>query len=186
MSRFDLIDTSLRGLMVVQREHCADERGFFSRLFCAEELAAAGWSKPVSQINHTLTTSRGTVRGMHFQYPPHSEVKLVTCLRGAVWDVAVDIRLDSPTFLSWHGEELTPENRRAMLIPEGFAHGFQALSPECELLYVHSAAYAPGSEGGVDACDPRIGIDWPLEITERSARDESHARLDQDFRGIAL
>ena len=186
MSRFDVIDTSLPGLKVVQREHRGDGRGFFSRLFCAEELAAAGWRKPISQINHTLTKRIGTVRGMHFQYPPHAEVKLVTCLRGAVWDVAVDMRLGSPTLLSWHGEELTPENRRAVLIPEGFAHGFQTLSADCELLYMHSAAYAPGGEGGVDACDPRIGIDWPLEITERSARDESHARLAQGFRGIAL
>ncbi len=186
MSRFDVIDTALSGLKIIQREHLGDERGFFSRLFCAEELAEAGWQKPISQINHTLTERRGTVRGMHFQHPPHAEAKIVTGLRGAVWDVAVDMRLGSPTLLSWHGEELTPENRRALLIPEGFAHGFQTLSADCELLYLHSVAYAPDAEGAVDACDPRLAIEWPLEITERSARDESHAALAQDYRGIAL
>ena len=185
MSSFDLIDTSLPGLKVVQRERLGDARGFLSRLFCAEELAAAGWQKPISQINHTWTKKRGTVRGMHFQYPPHTEAKLVVCLRGAVWDVAVDMRLASPTLLSWHGEELTPENGRALLIPEGFAHGFQTLSPDCEVLYLHSASYAPGAEGGVDACDPRLGIGWPLEITERSDRDQGHALLAPDFRGVA-
>ena len=108
-----------------------DARGFLSRLFCAEELRAAGWTGPIAQINHTHTARKGTVRGMHFQYPPHAEMKLVSCLRGEVWDVAVDIRAGSQTFLRWHAEILSADNGRALLIPQGFAHGFQALTRRC-------------------------------------------------------
>ena len=118
MNRFTAIDLPLSGLKRVERQNLGDARGFLSRLFCADELAAAGWRKPVAQINQTVTTRRGAVRGMHFQRPPHAEMKLVTCLRGAIFDVAVDLRKGSPTFLRWHAEELSSENRRALLIPE--------------------------------------------------------------------
>ena len=127
MSRFRVTDAPLDGVRLVERMRIADERGFFVRLFCAEELSVAGWDKPVVQVNHTRTNRRGTVRGLHFQFPPHSEKKLVTCLVGAVWDVVVDLRARSPSFLSWFGAELSAENGRALLIPEGCAHGFQTL-----------------------------------------------------------
>ena len=119
MSRFTISDLSLAGLKLITRQRLGDSRGFLSRLFCAEELAAAGWVKPVAQINHTYTAIRGTLRGMHFQRPPHAEMKLVSCLRGEVWDVAVDVRPGSPTFLCWHAERLSANNGQALLIPEG-------------------------------------------------------------------
>ena len=145
-------------------------------------MAHAGWRKPIAQINHTFTQRQGTVRGMHFQRAPHAEMKLVNCIRGTVFDVAVDLRASSETFLRWHAEELTPDNGRSLLIPEGFAHGFQALSDDCELVYLHSAAYAPGAEAGVNPLDPRLGVCWPLPITEMSTRDAGHPMLNH-YRG---
>ena len=184
MSRFTVTDLPLAGLKRVQRQRLGDNRGFLARLFCAEELAAAGWTQPIAQINHTFTAKQGTVRGMHFQRPPHAEMKLVSCIRGEVWDVAVDLRVGSPTFLHWHAERLSVENGCALLIPEGFAHGFQALTDDVELLYCHSAAYAAQAEGGLNPTDPRLGIRWPLTITELSARDAGHSLITSDFEGV--
>lgn len=180
------IPTPLAGAYTIELEKRGDERGYLERLFCAAELAKVGWGKPIAQINHTLTQKRGTVRGMHFQESPHAEMKLVSCLRGVVWDVAVDLRAGSPTFLKWHAEELSADNHRAMMIPEGFAHGFQSMSDDCELLYFHSAAYTADSEGAVNAIDPKLGIRWPLGITEQSARDKAHVMLAADFQGLTL
>jgi len=186
LSRFAVTDTPLAGLKIVERQNLGDSRGFLSRMFCAEELALAGWTKPIAQINLTMTSSRGTLRGMHFQQPPHSEMKLVNCVRGVVLDVAVDLRAGSPTYLKWHAEELSAENRRSFLIPEGFAHGFQTLTDDCELLYFHSMPYAPGAEGALNALDPVLGISWPLEITEMSERDRRHPNLTDQFTGLTL
>jgi dTDP-4-dehydrorhamnose 3,5-epimerase len=186
MSRFTVTETGIAGLRVVQRQRLGDERGFLSRLFCAEELESAGWHKPIAQINHTLTQMRGTVRGMHFQRPPHAEMKLVTCLRGAVWDVGLDLRAGSPTFLRWRAVELSADNGRALLIPEGCAHGFQALTDDCELLYLHSAPYAAQAEGGLSATDPTLGIEWPLPIALRSERDLCHPGVTPEFIGLDL
>ena len=122
---------------------------------------------------------------MHFQRTPYAEMKLVTCLRGAIWDVAVDLRTGSSTFLRWHAEELSAANHRALLIPEGFAHGFQALSDECELIYLHNRAHASASEGGVNAIDPCVGIEWPLPITEQSDRDRCFAFLSPAYPGLS-
>ena len=136
MNRLICTDLPMSGLALIERQRLGDSRGFLSRLFCAEELNKTGWKKPIAQINHTLTSQCGTVRGMHFQHPPYAEMKLVTCIRGQVWDVVVDLREDSPTFLHWHAEILSRENNRALLIPEGFAHGFQTLVDDVELLYM--------------------------------------------------
>ena len=178
MSRFDITDLPLPGLKLIQRKPLGDARGFLARLFCADELSTAGWQQPIVQINHTYTARRGTVRDMHYQQPPHAEMKLVTCLRGGIWDVAVDLRAASLTFLHWHAEILSAENHRALLIPEGFAHGFQALTDDVQLLYCHSAAYQPEYERGLNALDPRLEIDWPLTITELSQRDSKHPHID--------
>lgn len=186
MSRFTITDLPLSGVRLVERRLLGDQRGFLTRLFAADELAAAGWRKPITDINHTYTARRGTVRGMHFQRPPHAEMKLVSCLKGAVWDVAVDLRSGSPTFLQWTAQELSAENRRAMLIPEGFAHGFQALSDHVEMLYCHSSPYVATAEGGLNATDRRLDIRWPLEISELSARDSNHPALDQRFAGVVV
>ncbi len=181
MKRLRLEPTPLAGLLLVQRQPLRDERGFLARLFCADEMAAAGWPGPVAQINHTHTARRGCVRGMHFQRAPHAEAKLVSCLRGAVFDVALDLRRDSPSFLQWHGTILSADNACALLIPEGFAHGFQALSDEVELLYCHSKPYHPEAESGLHALDERLAIAWPLTVSELSPRDRTHARIGADL-----
>jgi len=186
MSRLTITDLPLAGLKLVERMNLGDSRGFLSRLFCAEELASAGWQKPIAQINYTLTAKRGAVRGMHFQRPPDAEMKLVSCLRGRVWDVAVDLREGSDTLLHWHGEELSADNQRALLIPEGFAHGFQTLTDDVELLYCHSAAYQCETEGGLNPQDLKLAIEWPLEISELSDRDAHHPMIDQDFAGFVV
>ena len=134
-ARFAIEATPIAGLHVVQRKRVEDARGFLTRLYCAEDLRAAGFDGPIAQINHTLTRAAGAVRGMHFQYPPAAEDKYVTCIRGEVLDVAVDLRAGSPTFLHWHGVVLSPDNARSYFIPKGFAHGFQTLVADSELLY---------------------------------------------------
>ena len=185
MSRlFDFASTPLAGLTVIRRKPIEDERGFFERVFCPEELQEVGMSKPIVQINRSFTRVRGTVRGMHFQHEPYAEIKIVTCLRGEIFDVAVDIRADSPSFLQWHGEVLSAENCKSLLIPVGFAHGFQTLVDDCELLYLHTAPYTPRSEGALNALDARLAIRWPLAVTEMSDRDRSHPSLRDDFFGV--
>ncbi len=184
MSRFKFTDTPLEGLTVVERQQYRDNRGFFSRFFCAEEFAEIGFRMPIAQINHTLTVREGAVRGLHFQHPPYAEDKFVSCLRGEIFDVAVDLRRGSSTFLRWHGEVLSAENARSLLIPQGFAHGFQALTDDCELLYLHSRAYAAQSEGALNVDDPSMAIEWPLPFTEMSARDANHTFITHDFAGI--
>jgi dTDP-4-dehydrorhamnose 3,5-epimerase len=186
MSRFAITDLPLAGLKLVERQRLGDSRGFLSRLFCAEELAAAGWRKPIAQINQTYTGMRGTVRGMHWQHPPHAEMKLVSCIRGEVWDVAVDVRAGSPTFLQWHAQCLSAAYGLALLIPEGFAHGFQTLTADVELLYCHSAAYNARAEVGLNPQDARLAINWPLPITELSARDADHALIESGFKGVSF
>ncbi|MBC3932713.1 dTDP-4-dehydrorhamnose 3,5-epimerase family protein [Undibacterium curvum] len=182
--RFELIETPLRDLHLIQRLPLGDERGYFQRLFCAEELALFGWREPVQQINHTYTKEKGSVRGLHMQLAPHAEAKLITCLRGEVWDVAVDLRLGSSTFLHWHAVHLIAEKACSYLIPEGFAHGFQTLSDDVEMLYCHSQAYAPDSEFGIHVQDPRLQIHWPLPIGRQSERDQQFPFLDQHFQGV--
>lgn len=185
-ARFDVTDTDLPGLKVLERKPIGDSRGFFERLFCSSELAGVFGGGPIVQINHTLTRDRGVVRGMHFQHPPHAEIKLVSCLHGEVFDVAIDLRRGSPTFMHWHAEVLSEKNHRSLAIPMGFAHGFQTLTDDCEMLYLHSAAHHPPAEGGIHPADPRIAVEWPLEIREMSGRDASRRFLDEMFFGIEL
>lgn len=178
MSRFIVNTTKIADLKVVERQQIGDARGFLARLFCADELAHAGWEKHIAQINQTFTRKKGTVRGMHFQNTPYAEMKLVTCLHGSIWDVAIDLRKSSPTFLKWHAEVLSSTNLRSLLIPEGFAHGFQTLTDDCELVYFHTAKYSPDAEAGLNPHDQRLAIPWPQVITEISARDAQHPMLD--------
>jgi dTDP-4-dehydrorhamnose 3,5-epimerase len=176
----------LSGLKLVERTRIGDERGFLSRFYCRDELAVAGFVEPIVQINHTLTRKRGAVRGMHFQQPPHAEDKFVSVLRGEVFDVAVDLRQGSPTRLHWHGEVLSADNALSFFIPKGFAHGFQTLTEDCELIYLHTAAYAAAMEGGISPLDPAVDIAWPLEVSELSARDRGHPFITDHFTGIHL
>ncbi len=184
-ARVDIFETSLGGLRILQRNLIQDHRGYLERMFCAQELEAMLSNKRIAQINHSLTRKAGSVRGMHFQYPPHAETKIVSCLAGEVFDVAVDLRQGSPTFLQWHGEILSSENHRSLLIPEGFAHGFQTLRDDCEMLYLHTAPWTPGSEGGLQPGDPALNIQWPKPITEISPRDSAFALVTPEFAGVA-
>ena len=178
--------TNIAGVQVVGGIPRRDHRGSFMRLYCERELAPVLGGRVVSQMNFSRTEQTGAVRGLHYQRPPHAEMKLVRCLRGKVWDIAVDLRQGSPTFLRWHAEELTPENCRMLIVPEGCAHGFQVLEPGSEMLYLHTAFYDPSAEGGVNHDDPALGIAWPLPVTDLSERDKSHPAIDALFLGIAL
>lgn len=183
-ARFDILDTPIQGLSLLQRKPIGDDRGYLERMFCSEELQSLIPEKNIIQINHTLTAKRGTVRGMHFQHPPHAEIKFVSCLRGEVFDVAVDLRRGSATFLHWHAEILSADNHKTLVIPEGFAHGFQTLTKDCEMLYLHTTAYRAEAEGGLNARDPRLAIQWLLPIAEQSARDSAHPLVSEDFSGV--
>lgn len=183
--RFDILATPIEGLRVLQRKPFGDSRGYLERLFCMDELKGLLAGRCIVQVNHTLTASRGTVRGLHFQHEPHAEMKFVHCLHGEIFDVAVDLRRGSPTFLHWHAALLRADNHKTFVIPEGFAHGFQTLSDDCELLYFHTAAWQQEAEGGLHPLDPRIAIDWPLPVAGLSPRDAAHPYLDANFDGVA-
>lgn len=176
--------TPLTGSYVVGLKPFTDERGWFARFYCKKEFQEIGHTKEWLQMNHSFTEQAGTVRGMHYQLPPFREIKLVRCISGAVFDVIVDCRRDSPTYLQWFGEELSASNKKMIYIPEGFAHGFQALTGQCELIYLHSEYYQPGSEGGIRYNDPAVAIRWPMEARNLSGRDASHPFLDENFKGM--
>ncbi|MBH8579867.1 dTDP-4-dehydrorhamnose 3,5-epimerase family protein [Halomonas pacifica] len=184
MTRLTLSETSIPDLSLLIRHPVGDDRGFMERLFCVDELSLVIGGGRISQINRSMTANSGTLRGMHFQYPPYSEKKIVTCLKGEIFDVAIDLRRGSPTFLSWHGEFLKASGHTSLVIPEGFAHGFQTMTDDCEVIYFCTNKYFPEAEGGIDALDPRVSIEWPLCISERSARDKTHPWLTNDFLGV--
>lgn len=171
MERFTRLPCRLNGLSLLERRVIGDARGGLQRMFCCADLAEAGWTGEVAQSNLTVTRQKGSLRGLHFQRPPAAEIKAIACIAGAVFDVAVDIRAGSPTFLEWEGHVLSAENARTFVLPNGFAHGFQALSDDAQMLYFHSAAHAPYLEGGLNALDPEIGVDWPEPVGLMSNRD---------------
>lgn len=174
----------IAGLRRVGRVGTADERGLFVRLFCAEELVTAGWPGTLAQVNLSRTYRRGTLRGLHFQRPPHAEAKLVSCIRSRVFDVALDLRPESPTFGRWHGEVLDAARGDALLIPPGCAHGFQALEDDVELVYCHSVPHVAAAEGGLHALDGTLSIAWPLPVTLLSARDRALPGWTEVARGL--
>jgi len=178
--------TPLEGLVLIETQPVMDQRGRFARLFCDDELSAIRPNLHWPQINLSETLHCGTTRGMHFQYPPATEAKLIRCLRGRVFDVAVDLRAESPTFLRWHGVELNESNDMQFFIPEGFAHGFQALTDNVQLLYMHTTPWQHAHEGGLRPDDPAIAITWPLPLTQVSEKDRSAPLLDDKFPGISL
>lgn len=181
-----ILDTPIADLKIVRSLPHHDARGAFTRLFCAQELTPVLGQRQIAQINHSRTSRAGAVRGMHLQRPPHAEMKMIRCLRGRVWDVAVDVRAGSRTFLQWHAEELAQDDAQMLVIPEGFAHGFQALEPDSELLYLHTAFYHPHSEIGLRHDDPRLAISWRLPPQDLSPRDLGHPLVRADFTGVAL
>ena len=171
----ELKSTPLNGVFELHAEAFADHRGAFLNAFRVQEPAFIGsWGdRGIAQVNLSRTEAVGTIRGLHLQAAPHSEAKLVRCLRGRVWDVAVDLRINSGTYLRWHALELTPDQGNALLIPEGCAHGFQVLDPGSELLYLHSGAWMPEAETGVRWDDPTLAIAWPLPVAALSDRDRN-------------
>jgi len=178
--------TPLMGLTLVETTPLQDERGLFVRLFCEREYVALRPGLRWPQVNLSQTRNAGAVRGMHFQYPPEAEAKLIRCLRGRVFDVAVDLRADSPTFLRWHGVQLDEGEPTQIFIPEGFAHGFQALTDNVQLLYLHTVPWSREKEGRLRYDDPALAIDWPLPVTQVSEKDRSAPVLDREFAGVHL
>lgn len=176
--------TPIAGVCIARTEIHTDARGSLARLFCESDLASTLQGRRIVQVNHSVTKLEGTIRGMHYQRPPHAETKFIRCIRGAAWDVAIDLRAGSSTFLAWHAIEITPENALMLVIPEGCAHGFQALRSGTELLYLHTHAYSPDAEEGVAWNDPAVGIRWPLVPPAHdglSDRDRSFARMTSSF-----
>ena len=185
MSHFDFQQTNLSGLTVVKRSRHFDNRDFFSPLFCVSQLADHGWIGPIKQINHSFTRRCGTVRGMHCQTAPHSETKLVTCIKGKIWDVAIDLREGSPTFLQWHSEILSEENLNALLISEGFAHGFQALDKDNYVIYSCTKYRDKKSEISINPNDNILKIKWPSKkkiISDKDKRAQSYSEFRKKFR----
>ncbi len=176
--------TPIAGAYQIRLSPMADERGVFSRLFCAGELSAIGHSKSIVQINHSVNKVKGTVRGLHYQHPPDAEIKMIRCLQGKVYDVILDIRKGSSTFLKWHAVELSPESFNMVYIPEGCAHGFQTLEDSSSLLYFHTAFYNKQNESGVRHDDPAVGIQWPLRVVNVSEKDMKYPPIDLRFDGI--
>ena len=178
--------TKIKGLYIAELELLSDDRGFFARVYCNKELEKINIEKPIKQINHSLTSTVGAIRGMHYQNTPYTEIKMVRCIVGEIFDVAIDLRKDSDTFLQWHGEYLNSKNFKMMVIPEGFAHGFQVIKPNSELLYFHTESYTQKAESGILFNDKKIGIKWPLKVTDISERDLRHEKIINKFKGINI
>lgn len=174
-------ELAVRGAYLIEPEPRGDERGLFARVFCAREFGARGLVTGWAQCNTSMSVQKGTVRGMHFQRPPHAEVKLVRCTAGAIYDAIVDLRAGSPTYGRWCGVRLDADSRNMLYVPAGFAHGFQTLEANTEVHYMVSAFYEPAAEGGLRHDDPSVGIEWPEAVTVVSDRDRMHP----DFPALA-
>ncbi|HEY9620745.1 MAG TPA: dTDP-4-dehydrorhamnose 3,5-epimerase [Crinalium sp.] len=166
-------ETKLKGAFVLDLEIRSDDRGGFARTYCAKEFEAHGLKPSVAQCNLSFNYKAGTLRGMHYQIPPAAETKLVRCTKGAIYDVIIDLRPDSPTYLQHFGVELTADNRRALYVPEMFAHGYQALTDDAEVVYQVGEFYTPGYERGIRYDDPTFAIAWPIPVTVMSEKDQS-------------
>ena len=177
--------TRLADAMVIDMHRHADLRGFFARTFCARGFAEAGLATGFVQDSQSYNRARGTLRGMHFQVAPHREVKLVRCIAGAIFDVIIDLRADSPSYLEWEGFELSAENGRTLYVPEGFAHGFQTLADDTHVLYAISHPYVPEASAGVRHDDPAFGIAWPLPVAAISDKDAAWPLVDR-AKGIRI
>lgn len=176
----------LQGAFTIDVQPFQDSRGFFTRTFCEKEFAVHNLVQHFVQANHSGTHGVGVIRGMHFQNHPFCEVKLVKCVQGAVFDVIIDVRAGSSTFLQWYGAELSAENKRMMYVPAGFAHGFQSLADYSEITYMVSAFYNKESEGGVKYDDPRVNVEWPMPVSLVSDKDTQIPLIDANFKGVIL
>ena len=181
MKRMIFTETKLSGAFVVEINKIGDERGFFGRSWCKNEMDDHGLNSNIAQINTSLSKEKGTLRGLHFQVAPFQECKMIRCTRGAIFDMIVDIRPDSPTFLQWHGETLTEDNHKALFSPEGFAQGFITLEDNTEITYFTSEFYVPGMDWGVRYNDPQIGIELPIDPVVISEKDQTWPDFKIDF-----
>ena len=179
-----IVPLTVTGAAVAKSERLGDARGYFARLFCQEELREWNHGRPIQQINLSFTKSAGSIRGLHFQHPPKTEDKAVRCLRGSVFDVILDLRRDSPTFMQWSAVELSSVALNMVYVPRGCAHGFQTLEPECEMLYLHTEFYNPEYEGGFRFDSPCLGIRWPRPVGEVSPRDLALPILTSRYPGV--
>ncbi len=177
-------ETILSGSFVIELTLKGDDRGWFARTYCKKEFSQIGHHMEWVQMNHSFTTNKGAIRGMHFQRPPYGEIKMVRCIAGSVFDVIIDLRKNSLTYLKWFGTILSATNKKMVYIPEGFAHGFQTLADNTELVYHHSQFYEPGVEEGILYNDTAVGIEWPLPVTQLSDRDKLHPIIDSNFKAI--
>jgi dTDP-4-dehydrorhamnose 3,5-epimerase len=173
------IETPLKDSFVIELEKYVDDRGFFARTFCKKEFAEVGLDNEIVQINNSFSKDKATLRGIHYQLPPKAETKIVRCIKGSLWDVMVDLRPESPTFLRWYGTELNEENRKMMFVPKGFGHGFITLTNNTEIFYLVTEFYSPEFERGLRWNDPRIGIDWPLTPQIISDKDNKHPNFNK-------
>ncbi len=177
--------TEINGVSLIELSSFQDERGSFTRWYCEEVLKDILRGRKVVQANHSTTASVGAIRGLHFQHPPYAETKLIRCIRGAVFDVVVDLRTNSETYLQVFSVELREGDDRLLKVPEGCAHGFQVLECDSELLYLHTQPYAPAFEGGLRYNDPAVAIEWPLAVVDVSDRDLNHPLIDDQFSGVS-
>jgi dTDP-4-dehydrorhamnose 3,5-epimerase len=180
------IKTPFEGAYVIELEPFRDERGFFARTFCERDFAGIGFDKHLVQINHSESSAKGAIRGMHYQRPPASEIKIIRCIKGAAYDVMVDLRKNSSTFMQWFGTELSEDNMRMVYIPEGFAHGFQTLTTVAGLIYHHSEFYNPEYEDGLRFNDPVLAIHWPFPVSVISKKDQNYPLMDNNFKGLEI
>ncbi|HZG23828.1 MAG TPA: dTDP-4-dehydrorhamnose 3,5-epimerase [Chitinophagaceae bacterium] len=176
--------TPLAGSYIVSLQPFTDNRGWFARFYCKDEFKQIGHNQEWVQLNHSVTFEKGSIRGMHYQVSPYQEIKMVRCISGAVYDVIIDLRKESNTFMKWFGTELSAENRKMLYIPKGFAHGFQTLTENCELIYHHTEMYTPNAEAGLRFNDPAINISWPLPLSIISEKDAKFPYTYNKFKGI--
>lgn len=185
MNRFNFTKTSLEGVFIVEPKPIHDERGYFERYFCAQDFKEIGILKPITQINHSKTIGKGSVRGIHYQTPPFCETKIVRCLKGVIYDIAVDLRTDSPTFLQYFSTELSEKNGKYLVIPDGFGHAFQTLNDEAEILYLTTEPFNPQADSSLNPLDPTINIQWKLKIGNISQKDKN-APFTNAFKGLQV
>lgn len=185
MNRFNCETTTIEGVFILTPKQIQDSRGYYERFFCANEFQEIGL-KQINQVNHSSTLKQGTVRGFHFQHPPFAEIKVVRCVKGAVLDVALDLRANSKTFLQTVAIELTEENNKYLVLPKGIAHGFQTLKDNSDIIYCTDTPYTPEADDGVNPKDSLINFVWPLEITSLSDNDKNRKLLNKDFSGLII
>lgn len=186
MGKLTVYETEIGGLFVVETDAFNDNRGTFARWFCDSELRDIVGDRKIVNVNFSHTCKKGSIRGMHYQRPPFAEMKMVRCTKGRILDTAVDIREDSPTYLEHVSIELSADNMKLFIIPEGFAHGFQSLEDNCEIMYLVTAFYNKEHESGVNAMDPALNIEWALPATDMSYKDRNFTFIDDEFRGVKI